>query len=536
VNESNKCFFVTNNTECLDPDALVNYLTVAYCSFKGLHVLVYTVGILWLLVMFVMLGNLAEKFFCPALEVTGKSLRLSQNVAGVTFVALGNSSADIFSALAGVNQSRTALVFGGLFGSGLFTTCMVGGVVMILTSFQIMERPFLRDVIMYLSSTYWAFCLFYMGSIGLASAIGVIVIYVLYLVVVIGSHNLYQKFIKTVPPPLTVYYDMETDCLQTSTISTLSVLKHKGECDENTALLPGPAAPCPITGYNVTRLHRQAQPFLTAITPVKLDKWRKASWYKKIYDIWKAPLVLLLKLTIPAVRHSKPNHNWCRTLNALHLITGPVFIAFAIGHTKMPVTDLVSTCCMVAMVGAVVAGLVLATSSNMEPPYYHNVFAYLGFFVSMSWIYVLATEIVTLLKAAGVIFNVGDTILGMTILAWGNCIPDMVTIVTISVKGGYPRMGLAACFGGPVLNLLLGLGIPFTMVTLRTGEPIKTEFDAAAGILTAFMFVGLISSLIVIPLMGFRTSKVYGFYLVLLYLTFVLVTALQELGLLFEVT
>jgi sodium/potassium/calcium exchanger 6 len=53
--------------------------------------------LLWLLVLFVVLGTTAEDFFCPALGAISDTLGLSDNVAGVTFLALGNGAPDIFS-------------------------------------------------------------------------------------------------------------------------------------------------------------------------------------------------------------------------------------------------------------------------------------------------------------------------------------------------------------------------------------------------------------------------------------------------------
>ena len=47
-------------------------------------------------------------------------LRLSQNVAGVTLLALGNGSPDIFSAFAAINQDedkKSSLSVGALFGT-----------------------------------------------------------------------------------------------------------------------------------------------------------------------------------------------------------------------------------------------------------------------------------------------------------------------------------------------------------------------------------------------------------------------------------
>ena len=88
--------------------------------------------------------------------------------------------------------------------------------------------------------------------------------------------------------------------------------------------------------------------------------------------------------------------------------------------------------------------------------------AFLGFVISVGWIYLIANEIVSLLKAFGIFFGVSDAILGLTVLAWGNSIGDLVADIAIA-KQGYPRMGFSACFGGPLFNLLLGIGLPFTI-------------------------------------------------------------------------
>tara|TARA_R110002050_G_scaffold184639_2_gene318263 strand:- start:489 stop:689 length:201 start_codon:yes stop_codon:yes gene_type:complete len=51
--------------------------------------------------------------------------------------------------------------------------------------------------------------------------------------------------------------------------------------------------------------------------------------------------------------------------------------------------------------------------------------------------------------------------MGLTILAWGNSVGDMVADITVAKKG-FPSMALAATYGGPLFNLLLGFGIAIT--------------------------------------------------------------------------
>ena len=89
--------------------------------------------------------------------------------------------------------------------------------------------------------------------------------------------------------------------------------------------------------------------------------------------------------------------------------------------------------------------------------------------MAVVWIYALANEIVALLKVFGVALGFSDAILGLTLLAWGNSISDLVADVAVA-RRGFPRMGFSASFGGPLFNLLLGIGLPFSVVLLREGS------------------------------------------------------------------
>ena len=46
--------------------------------------------------LFVALAVSADDYFCPSIEIISRVLRLSQNIAGVTIMALGNGAPDIF--------------------------------------------------------------------------------------------------------------------------------------------------------------------------------------------------------------------------------------------------------------------------------------------------------------------------------------------------------------------------------------------------------------------------------------------------------
>merc|ERR1719412_1033626 len=115
-------------------------------------ILAMSIFLVWLCILFIGLAISADDYFCPNLASISKTLRLSQNIAGVTILAFGNGAPDIFSALAGISAARPELVFGSLFGAGIFVTSVVAGAVCVTKPFKLMERPFLRDLSFYIMS------------------------------------------------------------------------------------------------------------------------------------------------------------------------------------------------------------------------------------------------------------------------------------------------------------------------------------------------------------------------------------------------
>ena len=98
--------------------------------------ILYTV---WALYLFLALGVTADAFFVPCLIRIADNFHLSDNVAGVTLVALGNGAPEIFSAVAAFTakeESQAKLAIGALLGAGIFVIAVVMGICMIVKPFQ----------------------------------------------------------------------------------------------------------------------------------------------------------------------------------------------------------------------------------------------------------------------------------------------------------------------------------------------------------------------------------------------------------------
>lgn len=98
--------------------------------------------------------------------------------------------------------------------------------------------------------------------------------------------------------------------------------------------------------------------------------------------------------------------------------------------------------------------IVLLTTSNSKPPIYQPLLVVVAFCMSIVWIYLIASQLVSILSALGEAWRIDKAILAVTILSWGNSLGDMISDVVVA-RQGYPSMAVGAIFGGPMLNLLL---------------------------------------------------------------------------------
>lgn len=86
------------------------------------------------------------------------------------------------------------------------------------------------------------------------------------------------------------------------------------------------------------------------------------------------------------------------------------------------------------------------------------IFAIISFVNSISWIGFTCDIVVDLLTILGQILSVPKSMLGFTLLAWGNCLGDMQANVAMTKKG-FGEMAITGCMAGPIFNILCGLGL-----------------------------------------------------------------------------
>lgn len=225
---------------------------------------------------------------------------------------------------------------------------------------------------------------------------------------------------------------------------------------------------------------------------------------------------------------------WNRWLTIIQLFTAPIFIVLAIyiqAPDALPPTWMIKPVLICLLISVVLLiPLLLTTTPTHRPRPYRIILSLAGFVVSIAWISAIASQVVGALKALAVILNMSHAIMGLTIFAVGNSLGDLVADVTVA-KLGYPVMALSACFGGPMLNILLGVGLSGSYIMLTGAErrqhrhPKKglrfksyhIEVSKTLVVSGITLLVTLVGLLIAVPLNRWVLSKKIGWALIALW-------------------
>uniref|UniRef100_A0A8C3B011 Sodium/potassium/calcium exchanger 1 n=1 Tax=Cyclopterus lumpus TaxID=8103 RepID=A0A8C3B011_CYCLU len=111
-----------------------------------------TLHLLGMTYMFVALAIVCDEFFVPGLEAITEKLAISDDVAGATFMAAGGSAPELFTSLIGVFVSHSNVGIGTIVGSAVFNILFVIGMCAIFSRemLHLTWWPLFRDVTFYI--------------------------------------------------------------------------------------------------------------------------------------------------------------------------------------------------------------------------------------------------------------------------------------------------------------------------------------------------------------------------------------------------
>lgn len=261
---------------------------------------------------------------------------------------------------------------------------------------------------------------------------------------------------------------------------------------------------------------------------------RRNRWIVAIFHVINLPIYLPRRLTIPVITREK----WSKPFLVISTILAPIMVAL-IWNTQEGKLGLKASVMIYFVAGAI--GIALGTctfafTSSTHPPQKCLVLWYAGgFLMSVTWTYLTADELVSLLESLGTIIGMSPSIIGLTILAWGNSIGDLTANVAMAMYGGPDgtQIAMSGCYAGPLFNLLIGLGFSFVLVSWSEypGSYVVPK-DPYIAETIGFLMAGLLWALVILPKRDMRLDHTLGGGLLVIYLCFLFIKLARALGLL----
>ncbi|XP_034934696.1 mitochondrial sodium/calcium exchanger protein-like [Chelonus insularis] len=546
-----RCQWIKNTHAC-EADAYIQYTKLLFCWFSSDHPAVLACGLIlfvvWLLYLFLVLGTTADNFFCPSLAVIAQVLRLSENIAGVTILAFGNGSPDVFTSLVSDEGVEELIMFTELVGAGVFVTAIIAGAIATISPFRIIAKTFTRDCFFYIFSVCWIAYITGDDVVHMWESLSLILIYLCFIVAVIATQywdnreanrkaripqindfDMLQSFITSKTAEKQVLKPLLPGAFSLKTKLDLAIAAEMASTRKKLAIIElesiKPRHPLP----DLTRPTNLFLEFFYDMNPIDINDWKTSHILVKLVLIIRAPAMLVLQFIIPVVNQTAAKNGWSKLLNCIQLCIIPIVATTLIDLHSIKI-GFVPVSLLIIIFCAIVAIYVFVKTSVSHPPKYHNIYAFIGFLGATLVVWVVAREVMAVLGSIGIVSGISSAMLGVTLLAWGNSVGDLISNVAIA-RRGFARMGYAACFGGPMFNTLMGLGLSWTHSASKHSDyRVRIiNSDMIPGCI-AFLLCSLTTSVIYLNITGFIARKSYGFLLFSIYFVFITMCILSEIG------
>ncbi|XP_043605478.1 sodium/potassium/calcium exchanger Nckx30C [Bombus pyrosoma] len=148
------------------------------------------------------------------------------------------------------------------------------------------------------------------------------------------------------------------------------------------------------------------------------------------------------------------------------------------------------------------------------------------FIGSIFWIAAYSYLMVWWANIAGDTVRIPPEVMGLTFLAAGTSIPDLITSVIVARKG-FGDMAVSSSVGSNIFDVTVGLPVPWLLYGLIYGKPVEVN---SVGMVCsiAILFCMLLFVIMSIACFKWRMNKGLGFTMFLLYFVFVAVSLMFE--------
>ncbi|XP_058481005.1 sodium/potassium/calcium exchanger 2-like isoform X7 [Solea solea] len=479
--------------------------------------------------MFIALAIVCDEFFVPALTVITEKLAISDDVAGATFMAAGGSAPELFTSIIGVFISHSNVGIGTIVGSAVFNILFVIGMCAIFSKeiLNLTWWPLFRDVSFYILDLIMLIIFFLDNIISMWESIVLLSAYAAY-VIFMKCNSTLEGFVKS--------------CMHKNQVVEVAVQPKDEKASPGAPEDDGKlsARPRLQRGGSSASLHNSLmrnsifQLMIHTLDPLSEGKFReKASILHKIAKK-KCQVEDSEKANGVASRSDKnlPNSSSVEVevtppMNGTAGQEGetaedeeeedqPLSLSWPETNRKRLTYLLIIP--IVLPLWLTLPDVRKASSKKFFP---------VTFLGAIGWIGGFSYLMVWWAHQVGETIGITEEIMGLTILAAGTSIPDLITSVIVARKG-LGDMAVSSSVGSNIFDITVGLPFPWLLWSFFNNlQPVKVSSN---GLFCAIvlLFLMLLFVIISIAACKWRMSKLLGFIMFMLYFVFLVVSVMLE--------
>lgn len=171
--------------------------------------------------------------------------------------------------------------------------------------------------------------------------------------------------------------------------------------------------------------------------------------------------------------------------------------------------------------------LLIVTLPDVRRPKLWKLFP-ITFLGSILWIGGFTYLMVWWAAEVGKTLGIPDEVMGLTFLAAGTSIPDLITSVVVA-RQGLGDMAVSSSIGSNIFDVTVGLPLPWLIHSLINGAAAVNVKSDGLFCSTILLFIMLLSVVATIALSKWKMTKLLGATMFLLYVVFITVTLLIQL-------
>ncbi|XP_078371659.1 sodium/potassium/calcium exchanger 4-like [Oculina patagonica] len=458
--------------------------------------------------MFWAIAIVCDDYFVPCLEIICDKMGLQSDVAGATFMALGSSAPELFASVIGVFVTKGDIGVGTILGSAVFNVLFVIGVCGIGagTVLYLAWWPLVRDSLFYLFSLVILMLVLMDNVVIWSEATAMVCFYSIYLLIMFFNPRI-EAWLYKVTNTTSPEYKSELHATNGKKNGYSQVPTDDAEDSESKE----PAE----EGEEKSDVEKKAPEEKTDVekgTPEKEKEDQGKSKQEKEgskdrkgfnesgehlahhheYDQHRPHEVPDLTLGTPL---SPPEGIWARICWTLGL---PINILF-----YFTIPDVKKESC--------------------------RKFAGFSFVMCIVWIGITSYILVWMVTIIGYTFMIPDTVMGLSLVAFGSSVPDCLSSLFVAQKGD-GDMAVSHTVGSNVFDILLCLGIPWLVKTTVWDYDSTVVINSHGLFISCFFILGSIAvTLLIIYYYKWVLDKKVGCIYLVFYFIFMGISIYVEM-------